>query len=53
MFAKSLIQKNRIDECSATGKYPIRVDSISFWVSSAISCLADISSDNVLDEDKI
>ncbi len=45
IFAKSLIQKYKTDECSATGKYPWRVVSISTWVFSATSCLAEISSE--------
>ncbi len=53
MLAKSLMQKNRIDEYSATGKYPKRVDSISSLVFSATSSLADISSDRLFDDDRI
>lgn len=38
MLARSEIQKNRMEECVATGLYPFRVSSISFSVAVAISC---------------
>lgn len=51
MFARSEMQKKRMDECTATGRYPFLVSSISFSVVAAICCLAEISSARILDED--
>ena len=45
--------KNRILPCLATGLYPDRVSSISFSVRDVISCLREISSESILELDKI
>ena len=52
MFASPEMQKKRIDECIATGLYRSLVLSISCSVAAAISCLAEISSERTLDDDK-
>ena len=39
MLARSAMQKNRMDEWTAMGVYPIRVSSIFFSVSSAMACV--------------
>jgi len=52
MLARSEIQKNKMEECTATGLYPFLVSSIMISVDAAISCLAEISSDKTFEEDK-
>ncbi len=47
------MQKNKMEEWTATGLYPLRVSSISVSVAVAIFCFAAISSDNVFDDDRI
>ena len=37
ILARSEMQKNKMEECVATGLYPFRVSSISFSVAVAIS----------------
>ena len=46
------MQKNNMEECIATGLYPLRVASISRSVLEADSCFAKISSDRTFDEDR-
>ena len=53
ILANSEIQKNRMEEWTATGRYPFLVLSISVSVAVAISCLAAISSDKVFDDERI
>ena len=52
MLAKSEIQKNRIEACVATGRYPFLVWSISNSVAAATSCLAEISAASFLEDDR-
>ena len=49
MLAMSATQKNRMEECFATGLYPALAKSIFTSVSSAIFCFSEISSDSTLD----
>jgi len=53
IFARSEIQKNKMDECTATGLYPFLVSSIIISVCEAISCLAAISWERDFEEDRI
>jgi hypothetical protein len=53
MLASPDMQKNRTDECIATGLYKFLVKSISFSVAAAICCLAEISSERTFEDDRI
>ena len=53
MLARSVMEKKRMEAWAATGWYPLRVSSISLSVEAAISCLAVISSERVLEEERI
>eukprot|EP01137_Pigoraptor_chileana_P024725 Opistho-2@93109 len=50
-LVRSAMLKNSVDECLAIGRYPSRVASIFFSVSSAIACLSLISLASTLDDD--
>ena len=49
MEAMSATQKNTMEECLATGRYPALVASIFASVASAVFCFSEISSESVFE----